>query len=125
MTGKPFVPTLTEGMVRKGGHNTGPSAVTTRPPPPAPMSISAVRKSGLVSEHTLKAGGMAGPEVQIAILSERIANLTEQLNGHSKDFQSRSGLAVMVGRRRRLLDDLRGKDVSRYDALIQRLGLRR
>jgi len=63
--------------------------------------------------------------VQVAILSERIANLTEHLKTHSKDFHSRRGLLIMVGRRRRLLDYLKRKSVARYDEIIKRLGLRR
>ena len=89
------------------------------------MSISAERKTALISEYAMKPGDTGSPEVQVAILSERIANLTEHLKGHSKDFHSRRGLLVMVGQRRSLLDYLKGKDCSRYDSLIQRLGLRR
>ena len=89
------------------------------------MSITAERKTALISEYAVKAGDTGSPEVQVAILSERISNLTEHLKIHSKDFHSRRGLLVMVGQRRRLLDYLKGKDNGRYDSLIQRLGLRR
>ncbi len=89
------------------------------------MSITAERKTALIAEYAAKAGDTGSPEVQVAILSERIRNLTEHLQGHSKDFHSRRGLLVMVGQRRRLLDYLKKKDCSRYDQLIQRLGLRR
>ena len=89
------------------------------------MSISAERKTALISEYAVKPGDTGSPEVQVSILSERISNLTEHLKTHSKDFHSRRGLLVMVGQRRRLLDYLKGKDNARYDSLIQRLGLRR
>jgi small subunit ribosomal protein S15 len=89
------------------------------------MSITAERKQALISEYKTGEGDTGSPEVQVAILSERITNLTEHLKTHSKDFHSRRGLLVMVGQRRRLLDYLKGKDHGRYDTLIQRLGLRR
>ncbi len=89
------------------------------------MSITAERKTALIAEYAVKSGDTGSPEVQVAILSERISNLTEHLKSHSKDFHSRRGLLVMVGQRRRLLDYLKGKDNARYDTLIQRLGLRR
>ena len=89
------------------------------------MSISAERKTALISEYAVKPGDTGSPEVQVSILSERISNLTEHLKIHSKDFHSRRGLLVMVGQRRRLLDYLKGKDNARYDSLIQRLGLLR
>ncbi|MEI7607832.1 MAG: 30S ribosomal protein S15 [Rhodospirillaceae bacterium] len=89
------------------------------------MSITAERKTALISEYAVKAGDTGSPEVQVAILSERISNLTEHLKTHSKDFHSRRGLLVMVGQRRSLLDYLKRKDNGRYDTLIQRLGLRR
>ena len=89
------------------------------------MSITAERKTALISEYAVQAGDTGSHEVQVAILSERISNLTEHLKIHSKDFHSRRGLLVMVGQRRRLLDYLKGKDSKRYDTLIQRLGLRR
>ncbi len=89
------------------------------------MSITAERKQALVKEYATKAGDTGSPEVQVAILSERINNLTEHLGGHNKDHHSRRGLLVMVGQRRRLLDYLKRKDTKRYDDLIKRLGLRR
>jgi small subunit ribosomal protein S15 len=89
------------------------------------MSITAERKTALIAEYKTKEGDTGSPEVQVAILSERINNLTEHLKTHAKDFHSRRGLLVMVGQRRSLLDYLKGKDKSRYDTLIQRLGLRR
>jgi small subunit ribosomal protein S15 len=89
------------------------------------MSITAERKTALIGEYATTAGDTGSPEVQVAILSERIRNLTEHLQLHPKDFHSRRGLLVMVGQRRRLLDYLKRKDSSRYDTLIQRLGLRR
>jgi small subunit ribosomal protein S15 len=89
------------------------------------MSISADRKRELISEYATKNGDTGSPEVQVAILSERINNLTEHLKTHSKDFHSRRGLLMMVGQRRRLLDYLRTKKAERYEELINRLGLRR
>ena len=89
------------------------------------MSITAERKAELIKAYGTKEGDTGSPEVQIAILSERIKNLTEHLGSHNKDFHSRRGLLMMVGRRRRLLDYLRRKEESRYQALIERLGLRR
>ena len=89
------------------------------------MSITAERKQELVREFATKQADTGSPEVQVAILSERIKNLTEHLKGHNKDFHSRRGLLVMVGQRRRMLDFLKAKDESRYDQLIERLGLRR
>jgi len=89
------------------------------------MSITAVRKQELIVEYATKEGDTGSPEVQVAILSERIKNLTEHLKIHKKDFHSRRGLIMMVGQRRRLLDYAKSKDVNRYTSLIQRLGLRR
>ena len=89
------------------------------------MSITAGRKQELISEYATKSGDTGSPEVQVAILSERITNLTEHLKTHQKDFHSRRGLLMMVGQRRRLLDYLSRKNRGRYDELIQRLGLRR
>jgi small subunit ribosomal protein S15 len=89
------------------------------------MSITAERKSDLISEYATKTADTGSPEVQVAILSERIRNLTEHLGTHRKDFHSRRGLLVMVGQRRRLLDYLRRCDQRRYETLIGRLGLRR
>ena len=89
------------------------------------MSISADRKRELIGEYATKNGDTGSPEVQVAILSERINNLTEHLKTHSKDFHSRRGLLMMVGQRRRLLDYLKTKKAERYEELITRLGLRR
>jgi small subunit ribosomal protein S15 len=89
------------------------------------MSITAERKIEVVREYALHEGDTGSPEVQVAILSERIKNLTEHLQAHKKDFHSRRGLLIMVGQRRRLLDYVKGRDQSRYETLIQRLGLRR
>ncbi|MBY0509350.1 MAG: 30S ribosomal protein S15 [Rhodospirillaceae bacterium] len=89
------------------------------------MSISAERKQALIQEYAIKAGDTGSPDVQVAILSERIKNLTEHLKGHNKDNHSRRGLLVMVGQRRRLLDYLKKTESGRYDSLISRLGLRR
>jgi small subunit ribosomal protein S15 len=89
------------------------------------MSITAERKNEVVQEYARHEGDTGSPEVQVAILSERIKNLTGHLQGHKKDFHSRRGLLIMVGQRRRLLDYVKGRDQSRYETLIQRLGLRR
>ncbi len=89
------------------------------------MSIPAERRSSLISNYARAANDTGSPEVQIALLSERIASLTEHLKTHAKDFHSRRGLLMMVGRRRRLLDYLKRTDGERYTTLIGRLGLRR
>src|SRR5260221_12388516 len=88
------------------------------------MSITAERKQALIGEYAVKSGDTGSPEVQVAILSERIRNLTDHLGTHKKDFHSRRGLLVMVGLRRRLLDYLKRKDADRYTTLIGRLGPR-
>ncbi len=89
------------------------------------MSITLARKQELVKEYARTEGDTGSPEVQIAILSERIRNLTEHLATHKKDFHSRRGLLVMVGQRRSLLDYLKRRDSARYEEVIARLGLRR
>ena len=89
------------------------------------MSITAERKQTLIGEYRTKEDDTGSPEVQVAILSERIRNLTDHLATHKKDFHSRRGLLVMVGQRRRLLDYLKRSDADRYTNLIGRLGLRR
>ena len=89
------------------------------------MSITAERKPEVVREYARHEGDTGSPEVQVAILSERINNLTGHLKTHKKDFHSRRGLLIMVGQRRRLLDYVKTRDQSRYETLIQRLGLRR
>jgi len=89
------------------------------------MSITAERKQELIKEYATKKDDTGSPEVQVAILTERITNLTDHLKTHNKDFHSRRGLLMMVGQRRRLLDYVKRKKVQRYDALIKRLDLRR
>ena len=89
------------------------------------MSITAERRTTLISEYAIKPGDTGSPEVQVALLSERIVNLTEQLKTHAKDFHSRRGLLVLVGQRRGLLDYVKKTDQKRYETLIGRLGLRR
>jgi small subunit ribosomal protein S15 len=89
------------------------------------MSITPERTKELVKEYATKENDTGSPEVQIAILSERIRNLTEHLKEHKKDFHSRRGLLIMVGQRRRMLDYMKGKDQKRYEGLIARLGLRK
>jgi small subunit ribosomal protein S15 len=89
------------------------------------MSITPERKAKLIKEYATKAGDTGSPEVQVAILSERIANLTEHFKDHKKDNHSRRGLLKLVSQRRRLLDYVKTTDETRYQALIDRLGLRR
>jgi len=89
------------------------------------MSIAAERKTVLIGEYATNQGDTGSPEVQVAILSERINNLTEHLKTHNHDFHSRRGLIMMVGKRRRLLDYLKRKSEPRYAEIIKRLGLRR
>jgi small subunit ribosomal protein S15 len=89
------------------------------------MSITAERKQELIGQFAAKEGDTGSPEVQVAILSERIRNLTEHLTTHKKDFHSRRGLLILVGQRRRLLDYVKRKSQDRYATLIKRLGLRR
>ena len=89
------------------------------------MSITAERKSALIKEHARGKADTGSPEVQVAILSERINNLTEHFKTHKKDNHSRRGLLQMVSQRRRLLDYLKAKDEARYAAIIEKLGLRK
>ena len=89
------------------------------------MSITAERRQALIKEYATKDGDTGSPEVQIALLTERIINLTEHFKGHAKDNHSRRGLLRLVSQRRHLLDYVKGKDEARYQTLIQRLGLRR
>lgn len=89
------------------------------------MSISAERKQALIQEYARNPGDSGSPEVQVAILSERITNLTEHFKEHKKDLHSRRGLLMLVSQRRQLLDYLKRKDNERYEALIKRLGLRK
>ena len=89
------------------------------------MSITAERKQALIKEYATSTGDTGSPEVQVAILSERIANLTEHFKTHAKDNHSRRGLLKLVSQRRSLLDYVNKIDPARYRALIERLGLRR
>jgi small subunit ribosomal protein S15 len=89
------------------------------------MSITAERKNALVSEFAQKSGDTGSPEVQVAILTERINNLTGHFKTHTKDNHSRRGLLKLVSSRRSLLDYLKKKDESRYRTLIEKLGIRR
>ncbi len=89
------------------------------------MSITPERKQEMMQEYATVKGDTGSPEVQVAILSERIKNLTEHFKDHKKDNHSRRGLLKLVSQRRRLLDYLKGKDDSRYKTLIGKLGLRR
>lgn len=89
------------------------------------MSIAPERKTTLIKEHAQTANDTGSANVQIAILSERISNLTEHLKIHQKDVHSRRGLLAMVALRRRLLDYLKRKDQAGYEALIARLGIRK
>jgi len=89
------------------------------------MSLSTVRKAEVIKTYATKSGDTGSPEVQVAILSERIASLTEHFKTHVKDNHSRRGLLKLVSQRRQLLDYLRQKDEARYKALIDKLGIRR
>jgi small subunit ribosomal protein S15 len=89
------------------------------------MSITAERKTALMKEYARESGDTGSPEVQVAILTERITNLTEHFKSHVKDNHSRRGLLKMVSQRRSLLDYVKGKDEARYRTLIERLGIRR
>ena len=89
------------------------------------MSITAQRKAEVIKASAVKAGDTGSPEVQVAILSERINNLTEHFKTHVKDNHSRRGLLALVSQRRTLLDYLKRKDEARYSTLIDKLGLRR
>ena len=89
------------------------------------MSITAERKQALIDEYKTGEGDTGSPEVQVAILTERINNLTEHFKSHKKDNHSRRGLLKMVSQRRRLLDYVKKKDEARYQDLIKKLGLRR
>jgi small subunit ribosomal protein S15 len=89
------------------------------------MSITAERKQELITEHARAEGDTGSPEVQVAILTERISTLTEHFKGHHKDNHSRRGLLMMVNKRRSLLDYLKKKDAGRYAEIIAKLGLRK
>lgn len=89
------------------------------------MALAVERKNQIIQEYQTHDGDTGSPEVQVALLTARIAELTDHLRTHPKDFHSRRGLLMMVGQRRRLLNYLSGKDINRYRTLIQRLGIRR
>ena len=89
------------------------------------MSITKSRKAELIKDFETKEGDTGSPEVQIAILTERINNLTAHMKEHHKDFHSRRGLLIMVGQRRRLLDYVKTKSKERYTSIIKKLGLRK
>ncbi|GAB5375815.1 MAG: 30S ribosomal protein S15 [Acuticoccus sp.] len=89
------------------------------------MSITPERRLELIKEYGTKDGDTGSPEVQVALLTERIVNLTGHFKTHAKDNHSRRGLLRLVSQRRHLLDYVKGKDEARYQTLIQRLGLRR
>ena len=89
------------------------------------MSMNAERRTTLLTDYAQSQGDTGSPEVQVALITERINPLTEHLKVHAKDFHSRRGLLMLVGRRRRLLDYLKRKDEARYRSLIERLSLRR
>jgi small subunit ribosomal protein S15 len=89
------------------------------------MSMNAERRTALIGEYATGPTDTGSPEVQVALLTERITYLTDHLKTHAKDFHSRRGLLMLVGRRRRLLDYLKAKDKKRYETLIGRLSLRR
>jgi small subunit ribosomal protein S15 len=91
----------------------------------APMSITVERKQALLKDYATKSGDTGSPEVQVAILTERITNLTEHFKSHVKDNHSRRGLLKMVSQRRQLLDYVKRQDEQRYRTLIERLGIRR
>jgi small subunit ribosomal protein S15 len=89
------------------------------------MSVTAEKKTEIITDNARQSGDTGSPEVQVAILTERINNLTQHFKAHHKDNHSRRGLLAMVNKRRSLLDYLKKKDVARYNALIQKLGLRK
>ncbi len=89
------------------------------------MTLNKERKTEIIDTYKTHDGDTGSPEVQVAILSERIAYLTEHFKVHAKDHHSRRGLLMLVGQRRRLLDYVKGKDPARYSDLIQRLGIRK
>ena len=89
------------------------------------MSITAERKQEVIKDNANNKGDTGSPEVQVALLTERINNLTEHFKKHKKDHHSRRGLLMLVGRRRSLLDYLKSRDADRYNALISKLGLRK
>lgn len=89
------------------------------------MALSKALKTGIITGHRTHDADTGSPEVQVALLSERISGLTEHFKAHTSDHHSRRGLMMLVGHRRRLLDYLKRKDVARYRGLIDKLGLRK
>jgi small subunit ribosomal protein S15 len=89
------------------------------------MPLNTEKKQAIISEFKTHDSDTGSPEVQIALMSERIAHLTEHFKAHTKDHHSRRGLLMLVGQRRKLLDYLKSKDKERYEIIIERLGLRR
>ena len=89
------------------------------------MPVSQVKKKGLIEQFRVHDGDTGSPEVQIALLSERINSLTEHFKNHAKDHHSRRGLLMLIGKRRSLLEYLRKKDAERYRTIIEKLGIRR
>ena len=89
------------------------------------MTLTKTQRSEIITEHRRSETDTGSTEVQIAVLSKRISDLTEHLKGHTKDHASRRGLLMLVGRRRRMLEYLKGEDINRYRELVARLGLRR
>ena len=89
------------------------------------MALNVEQKKIIIEDYKQHEGDTGSPEVQVALLTKRINDLTEHFKVHTKDYHSRRGLMIMVGQRRRLLDYLKRKDKARYAALIERLGLRR
>ncbi len=89
------------------------------------MSITAEKKQNVIKEYATTKGDTGSPEVQVAILTNRINELSEHMKNHQKDFHSRRGLLAMVARRRKLLDYVKGKDEARYQSLIEKLNIRR
>jgi small subunit ribosomal protein S15 len=113
---------------RLAGFPTDLDDIPVRPPleiKDRPMSITAERKAQLIRDYAIKPTDTGSPEVQVAILTERITNLTEHFKSHVKDNHSRRGLLKMVSQRRTLLDYVKGLDEQRYKTLIERLGIRR
>jgi small subunit ribosomal protein S15 len=107
------------------GRHPGPARQINFQPKDIPMSITAERKTALMKEYATKPNDTGSPEVQIAILTERITNLTGHFKSHTKDNHSRRGLLKMVSQRRSLLDYLKSKNEARYKTLIEKLGIRR
>jgi small subunit ribosomal protein S15 len=121
LSSRPTWTTSRLGRVKNRKAGLGPAAKSRKDP----MSITAERKTALINQYALKVGDTGSPEVQVAILTERIANLTNHFKTHVKDNHSRRGLLKMVSQRRTLLDYVKKQDEGRYKALIERLGIRR